>query len=63
MRAGFRTMGSSKWLTATVAIGRIATKSVMRQLNGTNGATARMMMATIKPRENKIDHLNYDEHN
>lgn len=59
MRAGFRAMGSKRWLVATVAMGRIATKSLMRQSIGTKGATARMMMAVMKNREKAIEYLNY----
>lgn len=31
MRAGLRTSGNSRWETVTVAMGRMATKSLMRQ--------------------------------
>ncbi len=30
MRAGFSTIGSKRWLAVTVAMGRMATKSLMR---------------------------------
>jgi hypothetical protein len=58
MRAGFRAIGRSRWLAATVAMGKMATKSVMRQSRGTKGATARITMATMKKSENVIEYLN-----
>lgn len=38
MRAGFKASGNKKCEAATVAMGRMATKSLMRQSYGTNGA-------------------------
>lgn len=61
MRAGLRAIGSSRWLVATVAMGRMATKSLMRQSRGTKGATARMTIAVMKKRENAIEYLNCKE--
>lgn len=61
MRAGLRAIGSKRWLVATVAMGRMATKSVIRQSIGTKGATARMTIATMKRMENAIEYLNCTE--
>lgn len=58
MRAGLSTSGRRKCETATVAMGRMATKSVMRQSKGTNGATARMTMPAMKVSEKSIENLN-----
>lgn len=59
MSAGFKANGSNKWLAATVAMGRMATKSVMRQLTGTNGATAIMTIPIMKISANAIEYLNW----
>jgi hypothetical protein len=59
MRAGFKANGSRKWLTATVDMGKIATKSVIRQSQGTNGATARMTIPAIETSANKMENLNW----
>lgn len=59
IRPGFSAMGSSKWLAATVDMGKMATKSVMRQSWGTKGATARMIMPTINARAKIMENLNY----
>ena len=58
INAGFSASGKRRCDPATVAIGRIATKSRMCQLYGTNGATARMIMPTRKTVANNIENLN-----
>lgn len=59
IRAGFSAMGRSICDTTTEDMGRMATKSVMCQPHGTNGATAIMIITTMKVSENIIDHLNW----
>ena len=61
MSAGLRASGNSKWLAATVAIGRIATKSVILQPTGTNGATAMTIMPTMKITAKAMENLNYND--
>lgn len=58
MRAGLSASGRRKCEAATVAMGRMATKSVMRQPIGTKGATARMTMPTMKTSEKIMENLN-----
>jgi hypothetical protein len=58
IRAGLRARGRSRWLAATVAMGKMATKSVMRQSYGTKGATARMTMPAMKMHEKIMENLN-----
>jgi len=62
INAGFRAIGSNKCEAATVAMGKMATKSVMCQLYGMNGAVARMIMPTIKVMEKSIENLNCKRH-
>ena len=61
MSAGLRDSGNSKWLAATVAIGRMATKSVILQPTGTNGATAMTIMPTMKITAKAMENLNYND--
>lgn len=58
IRAGFSASGSRKWLAATVAMGRMATKSVIRQSCGINGATANMTMPAMAVSEKSMENLN-----
>lgn len=58
IKAGLRASGRRKCEVATVAMGRMATKSVMRHWTGTKGATARMIMPTMKRMEKSIENLN-----
>lgn len=58
MSAGFSASGSKKCDVATVAMGRMATKSVIFQSYGTNGATARMIMPTMNMSDKSIEYLN-----
>lgn len=62
INAGFSASGNSKCDPATVAMGRIATKSVMCQLYGINGATAKIIMPTMKMVEKSIENLNCAVH-
>lgn len=56
--AGLRASGRRKWELATVAMGRMATKSLIRQSYGTNGATARIIIPAMKTREKTMENLN-----
>lgn len=58
INAGLSAMGNKKWLAATVAMGKIATKSWILQSCGMKGASARMIMAAIKVREKSMENLN-----
>lgn len=56
--AGFSARGSSKWLADTQLMGRIATKSVIFQSCGTNGARARMIMPAMMIEAKIMENLN-----
>ena len=49
-KAGLRTMGSSMWLTVTVDMGKIATKSLICQSGGTKLPSERTIMPTMPMR-------------
>lgn len=59
INAGFNASGNNKCDAATVAMGRIATKSVMCQLYGIKGATARMTMPAMNKLAKSMEILNY----
>lgn len=59
IKAGFNAIGRSKCEVATVAMGKMATKSVMRQLYGMKGAQARTIMRMMKPNEKIMEYLNW----
>lgn len=59
INAGFSTIGSSKWLTVTVAMGRMGTKSLICQSGGINEPVARMIIPTIPVSENAMLYLNF----
>jgi hypothetical protein len=58
INAGLRARGSSRCEPATVAMGRMATKSVMCQLKGMKGATARITMPAMKMLAKIMENLN-----
>jgi len=59
INAGLSASGNNKWLAVTVAIGRIATKSVISQPYGMNGATAKITMPAMPTSENMKENLNF----
>jgi hypothetical protein len=58
MRAGLRARGRSRCEVATVAMGRMATKSVIRQSYGMKGPVAKMTMVAMNKTENSMENLN-----
>ena len=59
MRAGFKTIGRSMWLVVTVAMGNIATKSLICQSGGMNVPQASTIMPIMPMRANAMENLNF----
>ena len=57
--AGLSAIGSRKWLTQMVDMGRMAMKEVIFQSYGTNGAQASTTMPTMKTSEKAMLNLNW----
>ena len=59
MSAGFRTIGKSMWLVVTVAIGKMATKSLICQSGGMKLPHASTIMPIMPMRAKAIENLNF----
>lgn len=59
IKAGLRTMGNSIWLTVTVDMGKIATKSFICQSGGTKLPSERTIMPRMPMRANSMLNLNF----
>ena len=59
IKAGFSAIGSNMWLAATVAMGKIATKSLISHVRGMKEPVARIIIPAIANVEKAKENLNF----